>query len=268
LQTLALEASTILENARLLEGERARQRLEEELKIARGIQESLLPRRLPDTGWLRAAGRSIPCHQVGGDYFDVRPVGPDAWALVNADVSGKGVSSALLASLLQGLFLALETGTSPEAALARLNAFLLERTEGEKFATMFLGILRRDGALSYVNAGHGAGLLVRGEGGWEHLHATGPPVGMLEEAVYEAAETRLLDHDKLILHTDGLTEAENADGNFFGEAGIRRVARANARASAQGLFEALDSALAEHTGGSLQKDDIAFLVIEYRTEEN
>ena len=105
LQTLALEASTILENARLLEEERNKLRMDEELTIARQIQQSLLPDTLPSDGWFRAAGCSIPSHQVGGDYFDIRLIAPDCWSTVVADVSGKGVSSAILASLLQGAFL-------------------------------------------------------------------------------------------------------------------------------------------------------------------
>ena len=268
LQTLALEASTILENARLLEGERARERMEEELRIARDIQSSLLPRRLPESGWVRAAGRSIPSNQVGGDYFDLRQISPSAWAVVNADVSGKGVSSALVASLLQGLFLAApQAEIAPEEPLSRLNAFLLERTGGEKYATVFFGILKRDGLLRYVNAGHGTGLLVRSDGTLERLHATSLPVGLVEEATYEAGEVFLSDGDKLVLFTDGLTEAENVEGDFFGEAGARRVALAHAGASARGLFEALDTALAGHTEGALQKDDIAFIVVEYRRED-
>ena len=105
LQTLAIEASTILENARLIEEERIKLRIEDELNIARDIQQGLLPAALPSSGWFRAAGSSLPSTQVGGDYFDVRQVSPDLWAAVVADVSGKGVSSALLASLLQGAFL-------------------------------------------------------------------------------------------------------------------------------------------------------------------
>ena len=102
LQTLALEASTILENARLLEEERIKHRMEEELSIAREIQTSLLPRRLPSDGWFRVAGSSIPSHEVGGDCFDVRQISPDAWSLVVTDVSGKGVSSALAGGAAAG----------------------------------------------------------------------------------------------------------------------------------------------------------------------
>ncbi len=269
LHTLALEASTVLENARLLEGERARQRLEEELKIAREIQASLLPRSLPHTGWLRAAGRSIPSHHVGGDYFDVRRISPTAWSLINADVSGKGVSAALLASLLQGMFLAAPySNVAVEEAMARINGFLLEQTGGEKYATIFFGILARDGLLRYVNAGHGIALLARAAGGLERLEPTGVPVGLLPEAAYEAGEARLADGDKLVLYTDGFTEAANPDGRFFGEARLREIVRAGAAAGAQALFDALDSALAEHTEGTVQKDDITFMTVEYRMEED
>jgi len=138
LQTLAIEASTILENARLFEEERKKIRIEDELKIARTIQQGLLPAALPAAGWFRAAGSSIPSTQVGGDYFDVRQVTPDVWAAVVADVSGKGVSSALLASLLQGSFLMASADPwHVESIMTRLNTFLLERTLGEKYATIF-----------------------------------------------------------------------------------------------------------------------------------
>ena len=129
LQTLAIEASTVLENARLLEEERAKQQMEEELRLARTIQQSLLPGKLPAEGWLRACGSSVASHEVGGDYYDVTEVGPNCWSAVVADVSGKGVSSALLASLLQGALIT--ANQDPDAmgrAIERLNRFLIDRT--------------------------------------------------------------------------------------------------------------------------------------------
>ena len=116
LQTLAIEASTVLENARLLQEEETKRQMEEELRVARTIQQSLLPRKLPDEGWLRASGSSVASYQVGGDYFDVTPVSGTCWSAVVADVSGKGVASALLASLLQG---ALITATDAAAGAGR-----------------------------------------------------------------------------------------------------------------------------------------------------
>ena len=269
LQTLALEASTILENARLIEGERARQKFEEELNIARGIQASLLPRQLPSAGWLQAAGRSSPSRQVGGDYFDIHQINPSTWALVNADVSGKGVSAALLASLLQGVFLAAPYTRLPvEQAMAGVNAFLLERTEGEKYATVFSGTLNRDGLLRYVNAGHGDPLLVRSDGRLERLHPTGLPVGMLEEATYSAAEVVLLPGDKLVLFTDGLTEAENSEGQPFGEARVRELLRAHPAGSCQALCDTLEAAVTAFADGAVQKDDRTIMVVGYFPERD
>jgi serine phosphatase RsbU (regulator of sigma subunit) len=121
LETLGVEASIVLENARLLEEERGRRHIHEELAIARNIQQSLLPRELPETGWLRANGYSLPSRQVGGDYYDIFPLTPDSvptkcWAIAVADVAGKGVGSALVAALLQGAFLGLDE--NPESTMS------------------------------------------------------------------------------------------------------------------------------------------------------
>ena len=141
LQTLALEASTILENARLLEEERAKQHLEEELDLARTIQQGLLPNSLPSEGWFRAAGSSITSRHVGGDYFDVHTAGPDAFACVIADVSGKGVSAALLAALLQGAFLLASEGNSQiEYVMSSINRFLLERAKEKNTPPCFTAL--------------------------------------------------------------------------------------------------------------------------------
>ena len=261
LQTLAIEASTILENARLLEEERVKIRMEDELKIARDIQQGLLPPALPHGGWIRAAGSSIPSTQVGGDYFDVRQVSDDLWAAVVADVSGKGVSSALLASLLQGSFLMASGGI--EAILARLNAFLLERTRGEKYATVFYCTLHASGLLTYVNAGHPAPFLVSAEGHLRKLHTSGMPVGMIEDAPFQTVETQLAPGDKVVIYSDGLTEAENAEGAFFDTERLRVALRDNAVRDAAGLHAALLAAVDRFTEGGVIRDDVTALVLEY-----
>src|SRR4026207_853956 len=144
----------MLQDARLMEDQHIKLRMESELKIARDIQQGLAPVSLPSEGWFRAAGSSWASTEVGGDYFDVRQVSVDAWAAVVADVSGKGVSSALLASLLQGAFL-MASGDFAEIGptMAHLNRFLLERARGEKYATVFYSSMAAGGLLSYSNAG-------------------------------------------------------------------------------------------------------------------
>ncbi len=217
LQTLALEASTILENARLLEEERVKQRMEEELDIARQIQSSLLPAELPTSGWLRVAGSSLPSHQVGGDYFDIRDITPETWSVVVADVSGKGVSSALLACLLQGAFLlASDSPSQIEPMMGRINRFLLERTKGEKYATVFYSLVEKSGMVHWSNAGHCAPVRLHSDGTITPLPTTGLPLGMIEAASYHVDHVQLDPGDKLVIYSDGLTEAENADGKFFG----------------------------------------------------
>jgi sigma-B regulation protein RsbU (phosphoserine phosphatase) len=264
LQTLAIEASTILENARLLEEERTKLRIEGELQIARGIQQGLLPSMLPGDGWFRAAGSSLPSTQVGGDYFDVRQVSDGLWAAVVADVSGKGVSSALLASLLQGTFLMAAADSSQiEAMMDCLNTFLLERTRGEKYATIFYCTLDPSGLLSYSNAGHPAPFLVSPDGRLRKLHTSGMPVGMIDGAQFQTVQTQLGPGDKVVIYSDGLTEAENADGDFFDTERLRVCLRDHAGLDAPGLHMALLSAVDRFTDGGVIRDDVTALVLEY-----
>jgi phosphoserine phosphatase RsbU/P len=264
LTTLALEASTVLENARLLEEQWARKRLDAELRIARQIQQSLLPRALPSSGWFRAAASSIPSLQVGGDYVDIRAVNDKCWAVMMADVSGKGVGAALLASLLQGMFVASPyTHLTIDDMVSRVNKYLMERTGGEQYATAFYGTLDSDGTLRWINAGHPPVLLVGASGRIEHLSANGTPLGMFEEALYNVMETHLAAGDKLVLYTDGLLDSENADHVAFGLKKLRHAVAAHAAATCQALHDAVLAAIHEYTEGAPAGDDVTLAVIEY-----
>ncbi|HEY1240318.1 MAG TPA: SpoIIE family protein phosphatase [Bryobacteraceae bacterium] len=268
LQTLAIEASTVLENARLLEEERAKKQLEQELHLARAIQQSLLPKTMPENGWVNACGSSVASEEVGGDYFDVTEVTPNCWSAVVADISGKGVSSALLASLLQG---ALLTASDHPDALSRrvqrLSRFLNERTGGEKYATVFQCVLHRDGTLFYVNAAHCPPLLVRRGGLLVDLDATTSPVGLLPYASFPSARQVLADSEKLVIYTDGVTEAQNLRGEFFGRKRLREIVAAHASESCTAIHNAIQSGVGAFTESAPQSDDITVLVLEYRTEE-
>ena len=268
LQTLAIEASTILENARLLEEERQKQKIEEELSVARTIQQSLLPRCLPSAGWFRACGSSVASHQVGGDYFDVVEVDESCWSTVVADVSGKGVSSALLASLLQGAFLT--TSVSSGLMTKRvegINRFLNERTGGNKYATVFYCLLERDGRLHYINAGQCAPILVSPEGRYEYLESTAMPVGLLPEAEYKVEERQLSPGDRIVIYTDGVTEAQNERGEFYGRKQLRELVVAHAADSCPDLQAAVLRSVRRSLNSAPQADDITLVVIEYRPDE-
>jgi len=264
LQTLAIEASTVLENARLLEEERAKHKLEEELRLARNIQQSLLPGKLPEDGWLRAAGSSVASLEVGGDYYDVTPVNANCWSAVLADVSGKGVSSALLASLLQGaLITATDVPVELQHRLERLNRFLLDRTGGEKYATVFYCLLDSGGRFSYANAAHCPPILLRANGEISTLEATGMPVGLVETAEFPVEERLLFPGDKIIIYSDGVTEAQNTKGEFFGKKRLRQAIVAHASGICKSIHDAVQEAVAAFTEGAPQSDDITLLVLEF-----
>jgi serine phosphatase RsbU (regulator of sigma subunit) len=269
LQTLAIEASTILENARLIEEERQKEKIEEELSVARTIQQSLLPRRLPTEGWFRACGSSIASHQVGGDYFDVVKVSESCWATVVADVSGKGVSSALLASLLQGAFLVASDASEQMAPqVQRINRFLNERTEGGKYATIFYCLLDRGGSLHYINAGQCAPLLLSHNGRWEYLATTAVPVGLLPQADFVVEKRQLAPGDRLVIYSDGVTEAQNAHSEFFGRKRLREIAVSHAADAGTVLHDAILGAVKTFVDSAPQADDITLVVIEYEPDHS
>lgn len=263
LQTLALEASTILENARLLEEERSKRKLDEEMGIARGIQQSLLPRILPTDEWFSVCGSSTPAAQVGGDYFDVRPADNGNWSIVVADVSGKGVSSALAAALLQGMFVAAHH--RPESMvdhLTRVNHFLLERMGGEKYATVFYAILQADGLLHYANTGICPPALVRRAGGIERLESNGMPLGLFEEAAYEVATTQLQPGDVIVAFSDGVEDSRNAAGDCFGKARVREALIPGG--SPNQLHLRLRDAAIDFAGSAPQADDVTVVAFGFQ----
>jgi len=262
LQTLALEASTILENARLLEEERGKQKIEEELNVARQIQQSLYPRSLPSVGWFMARGSSVASLQVGGDYFDVLNVNDDCWAVAVADVSGKGVSSALLACYLQGALSAVShSAHTIEQTMELINRFLIERTEVEKYATVFYCTLRQDGRLRYVNAGHCAPLVISPDGRIWPLETTGVPIGLVPGARFAAADTVLIPGDRVVIYSDGVSEARGPEGEFYGVERLREVIAMNAAATWDTIHDAILDDVRAFTQDTPQADDITLVVL-------
>ena len=264
LQTLAIEISSVLENARLLDEERKKHQLEQELNIARDIQQALLPPAMPSEGWFLAAGSSQACFQVGGDYFDVIEIEPDRWGAVLVDVSGKGVSAALLTSLLQGAFFsATSSSHSLSQSVARINRYVSGRSRHARFATAFCVVLQRDGALTWVNAGHCAGLLTRASGAVEWLEPTGCPIGLFEEAEFPSKVLQLEPGDRLVIYSDGVSEAASFSNDRYGEQRLGEFVQANRALAPAELHRRLIDEVAAFTQGAEQADDLTVLILGY-----
>jgi serine phosphatase RsbU (regulator of sigma subunit) len=139
----------------------------------------------------------------------------------------------------------------------------MDRTGGEKYATVFYCLLDYGGRLSYVNAAHCPPIVVRASGELSTLGATGMPVGLMETAEFGVAEEWLAPGDKIVIYTDGVTEAQNAAGEFFGKKRLREVVTARAGDSCQGVHEAIQAAVTAFTEGAPQSDDITLVVLEF-----
>ncbi|MGA2752765.1 MAG: SpoIIE family protein phosphatase [Terracidiphilus sp.] len=264
LDALAVQAASIMDNARLVERERERQRLEQELSIARTIQQALLPHGLTDFPHLAVTGVHYPCHEVGGDYFDVVQVSEDRTAVLIADVSGKGLGAALLTTMLQGALSGLTMGAEPVKVFNHINRFLCRHAEVGRYATMFIGLLSQDGMLEYIKAGHPSPLLLR-QGNVSELYTEGSfPVGLIPEAEYTSARLQLEPEDTLVLFSDGVTEAENSAHALFEVTGLSQVLAGQKDVPVEELQQSVLDAVRDFTKGAEQSDDITLLVVRYR----
>jgi serine phosphatase RsbU (regulator of sigma subunit) len=263
LDAIAIESASILDNARLVQLEQERQRVEQELNIARNIQQALLPRGPRDFPFLKIRGMNSPCHAVGGDYFDILPIDSRSAAFVIADVSGKGLGAALLTTMLQGVFTGLAIGGNASRAFTHINSFLCDRVELGRHATVFFATLDGEGNLEYLNAGHPSPLLLR-RGEVSELFTKGSlPLGLIPEVHHPVARTKLEPGDTLILFSDGITEAEDAAGNFFGDERLRQILEGQKEQSLEKLEQSIVGAVRNFVRGASQMDDITLLLAQY-----
>jgi serine phosphatase RsbU (regulator of sigma subunit) len=223
LHAIATEAASLIENARLVQAEESARRYQQELAIAASIQQRLMAVTIPDVPFAKMRGRNLSCKEIGGDFFDVVPT-EDGLAVILADVAGKGVSAALLASTLQGMVYSHLSARMPLTdIMAAVNRFFTQKHIGEKYATVVIVKINRTGELEYVNCGHVPPLLVSGQTVTRPEHGN-LPVGLLAEATYESDRVQMKPGDRFILVTDGVTEAENAAGEFFDNERLELVA--------------------------------------------
>lgn len=238
--------------------------LERELRLAREIQESLLPRRLPTPPGLDVGARMVAAREVGGDFFDAFPLGSDSMGLVVGDACGKGMPGALFMGLARSLLRA-EAGraASPEAALRSMNQHLYDMSTAGMFITILYGVLHyTTGEFDYARAGHELPLLWDGSGTPLTLaRANGQPLGLLPDPAIDVRTVRLPPGGTLLLFSDGVTEATDARGDFFGMDRLQTTAHEYLGASAQQLCDQLVDTLAAYRGTAPQADDITLLAV-------
>src|SRR3989454_1570160 len=256
LRAIAHEAASLVENARLVQAEEAARRYQQELAIAASIQQRLMAVTIPEVPFARLSGRNLSCKEIGGDFFDAVNT-EDGLTVVLADVSGKGVSAALLASTLQGMIYSQLIARMPLTEIvAAVNRFFTHKHLGEKYATVIIARIRQDGELEYVNCGHVPPLLVCNHEIIRPSHGN-LPVGLLADAVYESDRYDLHPGDRLVLVTDGVTEAENASGDFFDNERLEAVA------AKSGTLEDIFAAVANFCAGTPLNDDCTVVEMLY-----
>jgi serine phosphatase RsbU (regulator of sigma subunit) len=264
LDALAADAASILDNARLVERERERQRLEQEINIARDIQQALLPRDFREFPHLAVTGFNLPCLSVGGDYFDVFPLSDGRTAFLIADVSGKGLGAALLTTMLQGALSGMTLGTDPARVLNHVNRFLCDHSEVGRYATMFFGVLDQEGHLEFINAGHPSPFLIRHGAAEEAFTEGSYPVGLVPEAQYTAVCLKLEPGDTLVLFSDGVTEAMDPDEQMFGVARLKELLTGQIECPLEQLQKCVLEAVENFARGARQADDLTLLIVRYR----
>ncbi len=264
LDALAADAANILDNARLVERERERQRLEQEINIARDIQQALLPRNFPDSPHFAVTGINFPCLAVGGDYFDVFSLSDGRTAFLIADVSGKGLGAAIVTTMLQGALSAMTLGTDPARVFNHVNRFLCDHSEVGRYATVFFGILDQEGHLEFINAGHPSPFLIRRGVAEEAFTEGSYPVGLVPEAEYTAVCLKLEPGDTLVLFSDGVTEAVDPDEQMFGTPRLKQLLTGQLECPLEHIQKCVLEGVENFARGAHQADDLTLLIVRYR----
>lgn len=236
-------------------------RKEAELSFALEVQQALFPRFLPDKAGLEFAAVCIPARGISGDYYDVMQFPDGRLVFAIADISGKGISAAILMANLQALLRTLaETGNPPSEVCKRLNHHLHQVTDASKFATFFYGEWSTaEHRLRYVNAGHNTPILLGSMSGTQ-LAEGGFPLGMFARAEFQTGEVMLQSGDVLVLYSDGITEATSSGGEEFGEMRLQTEIEKNAGKPLSEIQAAILEAVRSWAGDE-PDDDMTLLMV-------
>jgi phosphoserine phosphatase RsbU/P len=261
LSALAGHAAVAIENARMHAELLEKERLEEDLKIAREIQESLMPKTVPSDLGLEIAASNHPLRHVGGDYYQLSTLADGRPLVAIADVMGKGLPASLIMATLHASLNALCLGmTSLDEMVGNLNDFITEQNARNKFITFFVGIIEGR-VLRYVNAGHNPPLLFRADGSFEELGEGGMLLGVQRGNVYAEGSVELAEGDLLLLYTDGLIEGTDQQNEEFGEERVHVFGQEHRGLEAKKFVDALNAALLEFLGEEPLTDDLTLIAM-------
>src|SRR6266851_5267883 len=262
LTTLASVAAIRVQNARLMEQQMERVRLERELQVASEIQQRFQPASAPIVTGYELQGISFPCYEIGGDYYDFIQRDNGKLIVALGDVSGKGPSAALLMSSLHAAVHAhSDTHNSLAKTIGAVNRYLVDSTPANRFVTLFYAELDpKNGSLAFLNAGHNPPLICHAGGTMEQLAAGGLPLGIMANADFREGKTRLRPGDVLVIYSDGVSEAVNPKGEEFGPTRLYETVSRNLDASAAGIRDRIESALTKFCQGTPAADDITLVI--------
>jgi serine phosphatase RsbU (regulator of sigma subunit) len=263
LDILANQMVIAMSNARLYQESLEKQRLEEELNLARQIQLGLLPKFCPQTEFFELSAHIHPATAVGGDYYDFLYPDSKSIGIAIADASGKGIPAALLISLVHASLRAeVKNKLSPSLVLSNINQLIFTSTSSEKFATMFYAELHpEERRLCYCNAGHNYPILVHEDGKVEFLETGGMILGAFAEATYQGAEIALRRNDTVFFYSDGLTDNRNPQDEEFGESRLLDFLLQNRSLTAEGMKERLIEEVTNFSQGAVPFDDLTMVVL-------
>jgi sigma-B regulation protein RsbU (phosphoserine phosphatase) len=263
LAVFAGHATAAIETARLTEELVEKRRLEQALAIARGIQKTFLPQTPPDPPGFELWGLNIPSEEVGGDYYDFIEITPGQVGLTVADVSGKGVPSALImAAFRASLRAEIRNHYAIRTILAKVNRLMCESLSPGQFVTAVYGVLDvQNSRFTYSNAGHNPPLLRKRDGSYRLLETGGLLLGPFADAAYTEKQVPLVPGDLLVLYTDGVTEAYRDDAGEFGIERLKQVVEAGAGSSAREICESIAEVVRAFRGDERIPDDLTVMVV-------
>lgn len=267
---LADAASLSIDKAMVHEEILEKRKMENQLQIAKEVQERLLPSEPPRIPGYDIAAACLPTYEIGGDYYDYILLDDDLVGVVVADVAGAGVPAALLSTAFKALLFAYaKTVRDPAELLAKLGRVIPEFTRRRDFITVFYGILdTRQHRMRYANAGHNQPLLVRSNGVVEHLEPVGPGLNIVEDPEYQTRDVVLEEGDRVVIYTDGVVEVFNSKGGQFGLERLEETSKRLDNRSAEAIVDEIVRATGKFSGSAIYDDDFTLVIIKRLSREN